>query len=176
MARKVLIVPKYYQLNKPLTLAELCGDAVSEWNSVDRPREKRLFSSFHCVDADQNPIQLECRQLWHNGGIELSICVAHWVINNSHLPLLLKTTNKDKETIVPYQLRFLRTEKVRVFEGMQVNGLEGMQVNGLEGLQVNGLEGLPRTRSTGEDDSLVEDVEILLLNDEEVIVLLKCDV
>lgn len=160
MARKVLIVPKYYQLNKPLTLAELCGDAVSEWNSVDRPREKRLFSSFQCVDADQNPIQLECRQLWHNGGIELSICVAHWVINNSHLPLLLKTTNKDKETIVPYQLRFLRTEKVRVFEG----------------LQVNGLEGLPRTRSTGENDSLSEDVEILLLNDEEVIVLLKCDV
>ena len=168
MARKVLIVPKYYQLNKPLTLAELCGDAVSEWNSVDRPREKRLFSSFHCVDADQNPIQLECRQLWHNGGIELSICVAHWVINNSHLPLLLKTTNKDKETIVPYQLRFLRTEKVRVFEGLQVNGLEG--------LQVNGLEGLPRTRSTGENDSLSEDVEILLLNDEEVVVLLKCDV
>ena len=160
MARKVLIVPKYYQLNKPLTLAELCGDAVSEWNSVDRPREKRLFASFHCVDADQNPIQLECRQLWHNGGIELSICVAHWVINNSHLPLLLKTTNKDKETIVPYQLRFLRTEKVRVFEGMQVNGLEG----------------LPRKRSVGEDDSLSEDVEILLLNDEEVIVLVKCDV
>ena len=160
MARKVLIVPKYYQLNKPLTLAELCGDAVSEWNSVDRPREKRLFSSFRCVGADQNPIQLECRQLWHNGGIELSICVAHWVINNSHLPLLLKTTNKDKETIVPYQLRFLRTEKVRVFEG----------------LQVNGLEGLPRTKSTGENDSLSEDVEILLLNDEEVIVLLKCDV
>ena len=102
--------------------------------------------------------------------------MAHWVINNSHLPLLLKTTNKDKETVVPYQLRFLRTEKVRVFEGLQVNGLEGLQVNGLEGLQVNGLEGLPRTRSTGEDDSLVEDVEILLLNDEEVVVLLKCDV
>ena len=111
-----------------------------------------LFSSFQCVDADQNPIQLECRQLWHNGGIELSICVAHWVINNSHLPLLLKTTNKDKETIVPYQLRFLRTEKVRVFEGIQVNGLEG----------------LPRNRNGGEYDFGSEDVEILLLNNEEV--------
>ena len=41
---------------------------------------------------------------------------------------------------------------------------------------MNGLEGLPRTKSTGENDSLSEDVEILLLNDEEVIVLLKCDV
>lgn len=151
MTRKVLIVPKYYLLSKPLTLAELCGDAVFEWNSVDRPREKRLFSSFQCFDADRNPIQLECKQLWHNGGIELSICVANWVVNNSHLPLLLKTTNKDKETVVPYQLRFLRAAKTRVFDGIQVNGLEG----------------LPFDRKVGEE-ILNEDVEILLLNDEEV--------
>ena len=151
MSRKVLIVPKYYILNKPLSLSEMCGDAVSEWNSVDRPREKRLFSSFHCYDADKNPIELECRQSWHNGGIELSICVAFWVINNSHIPLLLKTTNKDKETIVPYQLRFLHTKKVRIFEGIEVNGMEG----------------LPFEKKIG-TDSKKEDVEVLLLNDEEV--------
>lgn len=142
MSRKLAVVPEHYQLHSPLSLLSLCGDAMNEWDSTQRPTDQRLFASFQCCDADGNPIRLNCYQQWHNGGIQLRISVPFWVVNKSHLPLLLKMVSKDKETTVPHQLQFLRIEKARLLGDTAVNGLEGICNN---------------------------DMDVLLLNDEEVV-------